>query len=128
MGYTKTRFTLFDAWFSVNEDNCTVEEKGEILGSFNYRDFTGEELVKVVGRSGLFSREEAEEMVIERLRHCEERQCDDLKHYFILFIYLLISQSGQLALSRDLLLKYCVVKFSDKTCRQGVDGSTQPHK
>ena len=74
MGYTKTRFTLFDAWFSVNEDNCTVEEKGEILGSFNYRDFTGEELLMVVGRSGLFSREEAEEMAIERLRQYEERQ------------------------------------------------------
>ena len=73
-GYTKTKFTLFAAWFSVNEDNCTVEEKQEVLGGFNYMDLTGEELVKVVGRSGMFSREEVEEMVIERLKQYEERQ------------------------------------------------------
>ena len=51
MGYTKTKFSMFAAWFSVNEDNCTVEEKKEILESLNYMDLTGEELVKVVGRS-----------------------------------------------------------------------------
>ena len=74
MGLTKTKFSIFAAWYSVNEDNCTVEEKNEILKSFHYSDFTGEELVKVMGRSGLFSREEAEEMAIERLRQYEERQ------------------------------------------------------
>ena len=33
--YTKSRFTLFAASFSVNEDNCTIEQKREILGSLN---------------------------------------------------------------------------------------------
>ena len=41
MGYTKTKFSMFAAWFSVNEDNCTVEEKKEILESFNYMDLRG---------------------------------------------------------------------------------------
>ena len=70
-GYTKSRFILFAAWCSVNEDKCTVEEKKEILGSFNYMDLTGEELVKVVGRSGMLSTEEVEEMVIEKFRQYE---------------------------------------------------------
>ena len=64
---------MFAAWFSVNEDNCTVEEKKEILESFNYMDLSGEELVKVVGRSGMLSREEVEEMVIKRLKQYEFR-------------------------------------------------------
>ena len=71
---TKTKFSMFAAWYSVNEDNCTVEEKNEILKSFHYSDFTGEELVKVVGRSGLFTKEAVEDMVIERLNQYEERQ------------------------------------------------------
>ena len=57
----------------MNEDNCTVEQKNEILESFNYMDLSGEELVKVVGRSGMLSREEVEEMVIERLKQYEAR-------------------------------------------------------
>ena len=57
----------------MNEDNCTVEEKKEILESLNYMDLSGEELVKVVGRSGMLSREEVEEMVIERLKQYEAR-------------------------------------------------------
>ena len=73
MGYTKTKFSMFAAWFSVNEDNCTVEEKKEILESLNYMDLSGEELVKMVGRSGMLSREEVEEMVIERLKQYEAR-------------------------------------------------------
>jgi len=71
IGYTKCRFILFAAWCSVNEDKCTVEEKKEILESFNYMDLTGEELVKVVGRSGMLSTEEVEEMVIEKFRQYE---------------------------------------------------------
>ena len=40
---------MFAASFSVNEDNCTIEQKREICGIFNYMDLTGEELFKVVG-------------------------------------------------------------------------------
>ena len=55
----------------MNEDNCTIEQKREICGIFNYMDLTGEELVKVVGRSGMLSTEEVEEMVIEKFRQYE---------------------------------------------------------
>ena len=43
-------------------------EKKEILDSFNCEHFNGEELVIVVGTSGLFSREDVEEMFVERFR------------------------------------------------------------
>ena len=45
-------------------------EKKEILDSFNCEHFNGEELVTVVGTSGLFSREGVEEMFVERFRKC----------------------------------------------------------
>ena len=58
--YTKSRYTLFAAWFSLNEDICSVEEKSEILGSFYYEDLTVavEGLFKLVETgSGMLSRE-----------------------------------------------------------------------
>ena len=39
-------------------------EKKEILDSFNCEHFNGEELVTVVGTSGLFSREDVGEMFV----------------------------------------------------------------
>ena len=71
-GLTRTRFSLFVAWYSENEGNCSKMEKKVILASFNYMDFTGEELVTVVGRSGMFSREEVDRMVIEKFRQNDE--------------------------------------------------------
>ena len=52
----------------ANEESCTEEFKKEILASFNYDHFNGEELVTVVGRSGLLPREEVERMLVERFR------------------------------------------------------------
>ena len=66
--WTKSRFEIFLAWYVANEESCTEEFKKEILGSFNYDHFNGEELVTVVGRSGLLPREEVERMVVERFR------------------------------------------------------------
>ena len=66
--WTKSRFEIFLAWYEANEESCTEEFKKEILGSFNYDHFNGEELVTVVGRSGLLPREEVERMVVERFR------------------------------------------------------------
>ena len=42
------------------------------MQSFNYDHFSGEDLVTVVGRSGLLQREEVERMVVERFRNCGE--------------------------------------------------------
>ena len=69
---TKSRFDVFLGWYVANEESCTEEDKTEILHSFNYDHFTGEELVTVVGRSGLLPKEEVEGKVVERFRKCGE--------------------------------------------------------
>ena len=70
---TRHRFELFVAWYSANEaDYCAKMEKMVILASFDYMDFTGEELVTVVGRSGMFSRDEVDRMVIEKFKQMED--------------------------------------------------------
>ena len=69
---TKGRFDMFLDWYEANEENCTEADKKEILQSFNYDHFTGEELVTVVGRSGLLPKEEVEGKVVERFRKCGE--------------------------------------------------------
>ena len=71
-GLTRIRFYLFVAWYSANEANCAKMEKKVILASFNYMDVTGEELVTVVGRSGMFPREEVDRMLIEKFRENDE--------------------------------------------------------
>ena len=69
---TKGRFECFLAWYEANEEICTGEDKKEVLQSFNFDHFTGEELVNVVGRSGLLPKEEVDRMVVERFRKCGE--------------------------------------------------------
>ena len=69
---TKGRFDAFLAWYTANEENCTEEDKKEILRSFNYDHFSGEELITVVGESGLLPWEEVKRMVVERFRKCGE--------------------------------------------------------
>ena len=69
---TKGRFDMFLDWYEANEENCTEEDKKEILQSFNYDHFTGEELITVVGSSGLLPRVEVDRMVVERFRKCGE--------------------------------------------------------
>ena len=69
---TKGRFECFLVWYEANEEICTEEDKKEVLQSFNFDHFTGEELVNVVGRSGLLPKEEVDRMVVERFRKCGE--------------------------------------------------------
>ena len=69
---TKGRFDMFLDWYEANEENCTEADKREILQSFNYDHFTGEELITVVGSSGLLPRVEVDQMVVERFRKCGE--------------------------------------------------------
>ena len=70
MTLIRGRFDSFLAWYVANEESCSEEDKKEILQSFNYDHFSGEELVTVVGGSGLLSREEVDRMVVERFRKC----------------------------------------------------------
>ena len=65
---TRGRFDVFLAWYEANEESCTEEDKKEILRSFNYNHFSGEELLTVVGESGLLPWEEVKEMAVERAR------------------------------------------------------------
>ena len=69
---TKGRFDMFLAWYEANEEICSEEDKKEIVQSFNFDHFTGEELVNVVGRSGMLPKEEVDRMVVERFRKCGE--------------------------------------------------------
>ena len=69
---TKGRFDVFLAWYEANQEICPKEDKRKILQSFNYDHFSGEELVTVVGESGLLPWEEVKRMVVERFRKCGE--------------------------------------------------------
>ena len=80
--YTKSRYTLFAAWFSLNEDICSVEEKSEILGSFYYEDLTVAVECRGVVQAGgdgignvIKGKGATEEMVMERMKklsRCQE--------------------------------------------------------
>ena len=69
---TRGRFDVFLAWYEANQEICPKEDKRKILQSFNYDHFSGEELITVVGESGLLPSEEVKRMVVERFRKCGE--------------------------------------------------------
>ena len=50
---TRQKFDVFVFWLSEND--CSEEEKKEIVDSFNFDDFTAEELLTEVRLSGLYS-------------------------------------------------------------------------
>ena len=67
----KDKFDIFLAWYNENKENCSDENKKIILDSFNSDDFSGEELLTVVRRSGLFPEEDVINKVLEKLRKYE---------------------------------------------------------
>ena len=67
----KDKFDLFLAWYNENTEYCSEENKKIILDSFNLDDFSGEELLTVVRKSGLFPEEEVINKVLEKLRKYE---------------------------------------------------------
>ena len=67
----KDKFDLFLAWYNENTEYCNEESKKIILDSFNLDDFSGEELLTVVRKSGLFPEEEVINKVLEKLRKYE---------------------------------------------------------
>ena len=74
---TKQKFDAFVFWLSEND--CSEEEKKEIVDSFDLDDFTVEELLKDVRLSGLYSISTVCSKVIDivaeknqQIRHLEE--------------------------------------------------------
>ena len=69
---SKARFQFFQDWYLKNQD-CKEEDKKIILDSINLDDFTGEELLTVVKRSGLFSEEKIDKKCIEKFRKFDQK-------------------------------------------------------
>ena len=69
---SKARFRFFQDWYLKNQD-CKEDEKKIILDSMNLEDFTGEELLTVVKKSGLFSEEEIDKKCIEKFRKFDQK-------------------------------------------------------
>ena len=65
MTTTKEEFDAFVFWLSENE--CSDEDKQEIVDSFYFDDFTVKELLTDVRRSGLYSIEKIDTQVLEIL-------------------------------------------------------------
>ena len=65
------KFDLFLAWYNENTEYCSEENKRIILDSLNLDDFSGEELLTVVRKSGLFPEGEVINKVLEKLRKYE---------------------------------------------------------
>ena len=69
---SKAKFRFFQDWYLKNQD-CKEEEKKIILDSINLEDFTGEELLTEVKKSGLFSEEEIDKKCIEKFRKFSQK-------------------------------------------------------
>ena len=73
---TAGRFKYFMAWYSKNAD-CGSEDKKTILASFKLEDFTGEELLTVVKKSGLFPEEDIDQKCVEKFKKYQRcRKCN----------------------------------------------------
>ena len=68
---TKQRFDAFMVWLSKNEAEVTEEDRNEIVESFNFKDFTVEELMTSVRDSGLYSGTEVDKRVLQLFRSQE---------------------------------------------------------
>ena len=66
----KKRFIAFIVWLSGNE--ASVEQKTEIVESFNFDDFTAEELLTSVRDSGLYSAKKIDERVLELFKNKDQ--------------------------------------------------------
>ena len=69
---SKAKLHWFQAWYSKNKD-CKAEERKIILDSIDFDGFTGEELLTVVKKSGLFSEEIIDKKCIEMFRKSNQK-------------------------------------------------------
>ena len=69
---SKAKLHFFQAWYFKNKD-CKAEDRKIILDSIDLDDFTGEELLTVVKKSGLFSEEIIDKKCIEMFRKSNQK-------------------------------------------------------
>ena len=69
---SKAKLRFFQAWYFKNKD-CKAEDRKIILDSIDLDDFTGEELLTVVKKSGLFSEEIIDKKCIEMFRKSNQK-------------------------------------------------------
>jgi len=69
---TKEDFDAFAFWLSVNE--CSDKDTREIANSFNFDDFTAQDLLTDVRRSGLFSIKKIDTRILEILAEKEKEK------------------------------------------------------
>ena len=82
---TKARFDSFVFWLSKNNDNCDNDDKKVITESFKFHDFTVEELLTDVRKSGLYSIEIIDKRLLEKFNH-QERILASTKQNLLLSI------------------------------------------
>ena len=82
---TKTRFDSFVFWLSKNNGNCDKDDKKVITESFKFHDFTVEELLTDVRKSGLYSIEMIDKRLLEKFNH-QERILASTKQNLLLSI------------------------------------------
>jgi len=82
---TKARFDSFVFWLSKNNDNCDNDDKKVITESFKFHDFTVEELLTDVKKSGLYSIEIIDKRLLEKFNH-QERILASTKQNLLLSI------------------------------------------
>ena len=66
----RTFFAVFVFWLSGND--CTEEDKREILDSIDFNEFTVKDLLNNVRKSGLYPEDRIERRVIEKFREKDE--------------------------------------------------------
>ena len=70
---TKERFVAFLVWLSENDNDVTKEEdRNEIVDSFNFEEFTVEELMTLVRDSGLYSATQVDMRVLVLFKNQEQ--------------------------------------------------------
>ena len=69
---TKQKLDSFMIWLSENENDVTEEQKKGIVDSFEFDDFTVEELMTTVRKSGLYPNSKIDERVLELFKKQED--------------------------------------------------------
>ena len=65
---TKERFDAFVFWLNDNDSACNDQDKQDIVNSFSFDDFTGEELLTDVRKSALYSIAKIDKKILDMLK------------------------------------------------------------
>ena len=93
---TKERFDAFMSWLSENENEVTEEQKEEIVESFDFEDFTVEELMTSVRKSEIYPTNKVDKKVLGLFKEQNELLKEKDK---------LLKEKDKLLKAKDKLLK-----------------------